>query len=476
MLWECFSRSCHFSHSLLFTSLCFSSDLFPGIKRPVIDYGALMIALKIQCEAAGLMPDQWFLSKNIQLFETIVVRHGLMVVGPSGAGKTENINVLSKAMTYLKQNNCTEHVLYQNVRHLIINPKSITMGQLYGEFDPNTREFIDGVLPKLYRQASSDPTPDRKFVLFDGPVDAIWIENMNTVLDDNRKLCLTSGEMLQMSAEMSMIFETNDLSVASPATVSRCGMVYMEPESLGNTPLILSWFQKLPPAMSMKSKLKLMTMFDIYLDTSLTFLRRFLTEIALTIDNNLTQSLMRILDCFFAPFAEQDGVEPPSAEEITKLEVAIEPYFLFALVWSVGVTAIGSGRIKFDAHLKQNMLFNGVAIPFPKEGLVYDYKFDLQTSQWKTWMSDTADFEYNPSLTFNECVVPTKDSVRNLFLLEKLLTNGKHVLAVGPTGTGKTGKLEMSLDCVCGCSGFDVVCLILVVWFCCVILLFHFVV
>ena len=118
------------------------------------------------------------------------------------------------------------------------------MGELYGEYNLLTNEWKDGLGSTIIRTAVTDTSPDTHYVVFDGPVDAIWIENMNTVLDDNCTLCLPNGERIKLNpTTMRMLFEVQDLAVASPATVSRCGMVYMPPEDLGWEPYVKTFLQ-----------------------------------------------------------------------------------------------------------------------------------------------------------------------------------------------------------------------------------------
>ncbi|KAI9224346.1 dynein heavy chain and region D6 of dynein motor-domain-containing protein [Blastocladiella britannica] len=384
------------------------SDLFPGIPLPKGDHDVLKLSLAKVCEVNHLVPEEAFLGKCLQMYDTINVRHGMMLVGPTGGGKTSCYRMLRDALS--DAGIC-------KVRVDSLNPKSITMGQLYGEFDEQTHEWTDGILSSMIRDGAADTSPDRKWYIFDGPVDAMWIETMNTVLDDNKKLCLTSGEIIKLIPTQTLVFEVDNLAHASPATVSRCGMVYMEPGALGLVPLVKSWLSKKQMPTALYDTIA--GLYEKYGYSAIEFTRRNIREPVATTDGNLLQSSLKLLGALLGRLKTDENPYAGSAH--------IESIFFFSLIWSAGATSDSGAREKFSTWLQQ-------AAPqhVPQNGLVHDYRFEPESTRWVKWM------EAGNVVERQGMMVPTMDTIRHDYILDLLLHAECPVLCTGPTGTGKS--------------------------------------
>uniref|UniRef100_A0A8C2TNX8 Dynein axonemal heavy chain 12 n=1 Tax=Coturnix japonica TaxID=93934 RepID=A0A8C2TNX8_COTJA len=351
-----------------------TSDLFPGITLPEADYRDFLECVNECCIQHNVQPVEAFVEKMIQTYEMMIVRHGFMLVGESFSGKTKVLHVLADTLSLMKERGYGEE---EKVVFRTVNPKSITMGQLFGQFDMVSHEWTDGIVANTFREFALAETPDRKWVIFDGPIDTLWIESMNTVLDDNKKLCLMSGEIIQMSLQMSLIFETMDLSQASPATVSRCGMIYLEPSQLGWMPLVTSWLNTLPEPLNLQEHQDLLQgLFD------------WLIPPALQISRSLwTRFYSRETCKYFSELPDNQTIQSSDYVSAFRLLLVILPLqasFAFATVWSIGGTCDSDSRILFDAFLREILAGKSETNPIPKivgkwecpfeeKGLVYDY-------------------------------------------------------------------------------------------------------
>lgn len=184
------------------------SDLFPGVQIPEHDYGILQSTIIDVMNRQNLQPEACMVKKVIQFYETMLVRHGVMLVGPTGGGKTTVYKILAETLGNLRKLGI-DNPFYQPVKTYVLNPKSITMGELYGEVNNVTLEWKDGLMALSVRAAVNDTSEDHKWIISDGPVDALWIENMNTVLDDNKMLCLANSERIKLTPQIHMLFEVN---------------------------------------------------------------------------------------------------------------------------------------------------------------------------------------------------------------------------------------------------------------------------
>lgn len=149
------------------------ADVFPGVDYVPVNLDALREQISKVCSERRLVEGERWTNKILQLYQIQKIQHGLMMVGPSGSGKSNAWQVLLAALERLDG---VEGVSY------VIDPKAMHKDALYGTLDPTTREWNDGLFTHTLRKIVDDVRGEsgkRHWIIFDGDVDPEWVENLN---------------------------------------------------------------------------------------------------------------------------------------------------------------------------------------------------------------------------------------------------------------------------------------------------------
>jgi len=431
------------------------SDLFPGVEIQDQMEEYIVTSVSHVARELGYQPTDFIVEKTAQLHDAMRFRHGVMLVGPTCGGKSTVMRILERTNTLLAETMPG----YYPVNRRILNPKSLSMAELYGEQDPDTQEWKDGLIGLVFNECVQTTDEIEQWIVFDGPVDALWIENMNTVLDDNKLLSLANSKRIKMTQFMHLLFEVQDLSVASPATVSRCAMVYLDPIGLGWQPFCESEIaRRITPLLGHNSSLarRFNEMLIASVEPGLAFLKENCKIGNKWVPMNIIFSLFNLFEAIVLEGVEKGEIkfDPTLADpEITRV---ISSLFVFAYVWAFGGHLVQQYRLAFDSMTRDIFV---PLTPLPSRGMLYDWRFNPASKEWTNWNDLLPKFEilmakdneqdddssnYKKKIKFHSLLVPTVDTTRFGYLIKTLIKYKHHVFIRGLSGVGKSIVISKS--------------------------------
>nr|VZI35563.1 unnamed protein product [Spirometra erinaceieuropaei] len=402
----------------LFMSLI--EDLFPGIVLDKCTYPDLQKAVTNQAEILNLVNDPAWNLKVVQLFETQRVRHGMMTLGPSGAGKTCCITALMRSMGEF----------WEPHREMRMNPKAITAPEMFGRLDVATNDWTDGIFSTLWRRSLKAKKNEHVWLILDGPVDAIWIENLNSVLDDNKTLTLANGDRIPMAPNCKIVFEVHNIDNASPATVSRNGMVFMSSSVLDWSPISKARLAARPA----NERNKFYELFHDSFPQSYTYVYQNLVIKIPYLEAFFVHQLCTLLEGLLSLENQQAGTD-----------TYLERIYIFALMWSLGALLELDDRARLEKFWRTEleMKLDLPNVDSSRSETIFEY-FVHSTGNWVHWSTvlDPYNYPKDSDPEFSTILVPNVDNIRTDYLIKLVGKQEKAVLLTGEPGTAKTVMLS----------------------------------
>ncbi|EUB63753.1 Cytoplasmic dynein 1 heavy chain [Echinococcus granulosus] len=466
-------------------------DVFPGVSYSASPMEDLRRELKRVCEEMYLVYSDdtsdsgtggaLWVQKVLQLYQITCIHHGLMMVGPSGSGKSMAWRALLKALERVEG--------IEGVAH-VIDPKSISKDSLYGYLDPNTREWTDGLFTHTLRKIIDSirgESQKRQWIIFDGDVDPEWVENLNSVLDDNKLLTLPNGERLGIPPNVRIMFEVQDLRYATLATVSRCGMVWFSedivtPEmvmtnflrylqnvpvdededadlsfavsasltapSAGGDQVVSSPVEGAPVSVSptIQTQRDIANMLVPHFGSN-GLVSRCL-EFAKDLDHIMDFTQLRALTSLFSLLKQavravlvHNASHTDFPMPVDQMESFVSKSLVNGIIWSMAGDGSANVRMQMSDFVRQV-----TTIPLPPPGMpIIDYEVAV-TGEWQPWINKVPIIEVEShKINTMDVVVPTLDTVRHEALLYTWLAEHRPMVLCGPPGSGKTMTLFSAL-------------------------------
>ena len=291
--------------------------------------------------------------KILQLHDSLQARRGTIILGEAGVGKTTMYQVVAQALAYADEQ--------PEVR--VIYPKATSVQHLWGHLEND--EWIEGLLTNVLVNVAKSTDAEQtcawftgknraanlekhyesktevapRWIVFDGAIDPFWADNLNSLLDHDTQLSLSQGVVLPLMLHDRFIFEASDVTNASPATISRLGVVHTSTEPPSWRYILSAWLLSLDESVQPFS--------DIIKDT---FSWMFAPLLAFVQDdpgfNHSSMSPLALVQSTLKMLAGLLQDQNPT--EIQNPKLCVECFVLWAIVWSIGTSPDAAALERLD--------------------------------------------------------------------------------------------------------------------------------